>query len=131
MALADAAGCPPAQERHRLDCLVRWLREHGWAGAQSLGGAAPLTICAGIGTLTIGPEGETWLPAIPATRATPPLPAPDDLRTARLAACSTCDRFITRCTIAGCSCAGLGKPERLLSRCPLGRWPSPEHVLGL
>jgi hypothetical protein len=104
--------------------LVRWLREHGLAGAQSLGITEPITITAGIGTLRLGPDGECWEPATKATPPPAPLPAPEPLRLARLTACAACDRFRDdRCSVGGCGCAGLGKPERLLSKCPLGRWP--------
>jgi hypothetical protein len=116
--LATRAGCPPAQDRHRLDCLVRWLLANGWDGPQ-------ITVVAGIGTLTIGPSGQDWKPATQATPPPAPLPAPEPLRLARAAACAACDRFhADHCTVAGCGCAGLGKPERLLSKCPLGRWPT-------
>ena len=52
-ALATTAGCPPAKDRHRLDCLVRWLLEHGWDGE-------PLDIEAGIGRLRIGLPPDAW-----------------------------------------------------------------------
>ncbi len=126
LALATLAGCPPAQDRHRLDCLVRWLRAHGWAGALTLGITEPLTITAGIGTLRLGPEGECWEPAAKPTPPAPPQPSPEPLRLARIAACAACDRFRDdRCTVSGCGCTGLGKPERMFSKCPLGRWVVP------
>lgn len=123
--LAARAGCPPAQDRHRLDCLARWLRTHGWAGAESLGITEPVIVTAGIGTLRIGPDGQCWEPATHAAPPPAPLPAPEPLRLARAAACAACDRFrADHCTVAGCGCAGLGKPANLLSRCPLGKWPT-------
>ena len=124
--LATLAGCPPAQDRHRLDCLARWLIANGWQGAQRIGATEPLEIRAGIGLLRIGPDGEDWQPATKATaRPEPePLPAPEPLRAARLAMCATCDRYSSgRCDVGGCGCAGMGKAERLFSKCPLGRWP--------
>ena len=41
--------------------------------------------------------------------------------TARLAVCKDCDAGPI-CTIAGCSCAGLGIPTALYSKCPRGKW---------
>lgn len=123
--LATLANCPPAQDRHRLDCLVRWLIDNGWPGAVTLGATEPLTIVAGIGTLKIGPDLLQWEPVKPSAPTPMPAPAPEALRQQRQAACDQCPRYEHgRCTVAGCGCAGQGTPGALFSKCPLAKWPS-------
>ena len=110
-----------------LDCLVRHLQEFGWSGAVALGHdqtVGPLIITAGIGCLTVSPEGVHFQSATKPTSVVEPRPAPVDLARARLEACASCSRYEHgRCTVAGCGCSGIGQRSQLNSRCPLGRWP--------
>lgn len=81
-------------------------------------------IRAGIGTLTISRESSQWSPAISQPKEVQRLQASPELAASRRSRCQECDRWANRCTVAGCSCAGLGDPSAALSRCPLNRWPS-------
>jgi hypothetical protein len=116
---------------YAADCLVRHLLEEGWAGALALGWSVDrgdLVVEAGIGYLHLGPMVTEWRPVLPRSPLSPTpaaITAPVPLVLARRATCRECPRFDGHCTIAGCGCAGQGQPEALLSRCPLGRWPSP------
>ncbi len=122
--LAARAGCIQHRERYSLDCLVRRLLAEGWPLAVALGATGPVEIHAGIGTLRLSQSGQEWLPAAPRPHAVP-LPAPPELLTARMVACQACPRWIRgRCEATGCGCSGLGKADNLLSKCPLGSWPS-------
>lgn len=117
--------------RYSLDCLVRHLQATGWPGALALGHdtSQPLTITAGIGTLTLTPTTIEFTPARtpkPQADQPKPLPAPPDLVAARLDVCRACSSWsVDRCTIAGCGCTGLGQTQNLFSRCPTGNWPPP------
>jgi hypothetical protein len=136
--LSTSANCPPAQDRHRLDCLVRYLLADNqgtaaWSRALVLGldpTAEELLIEAGIGRLKITPTETNWQPVIPTAPhapSPPPIPAPDPLRIARAAVCQTCPRHDGhRCTVAGCGCAGQGTRGALFSKCPMGLWPTPQ-----
>jgi len=92
------------------------------------GAATELVIEAGIGRLTLAWTGNRCEPAGRGTIAprsiwAEPLTAPPDLRDQRQALCSACRHHVgQRCTVAGCSCAGLGQPARRFSRCPIGAW---------
>ena len=122
---ADGAG---SEHPHTLDCLVRHLQETGWAGALALGhdpDAGEMVTEAGIGRLRLTPTTAEFTPARQPGPQAPdpqPLPAPPDLAAKRRERCLACPSWADRCTVAGCSCAGLGMAERLLSRCPTGRW---------
>jgi hypothetical protein len=53
-----------------------------------------------------------------------PLRAEPEVEARRRDICAACERHGTGgCTVAGCRCSGLGRPERRYGRCPLGRWP--------
>lgn len=111
-----------------LDCLARHLLHAGWEAALELGhdpSQTHLTICAGIGRVTVTKQGTDFQPATRPIGETPAVPrlASDDVRAARLASCQACSAWIDgRCTGGSCGCAGLGRPELASSRCPRGLW---------
>jgi len=56
--------------------------------------------------------------------AAEPRLAPATVAAARRAVCLACDGWAeNRCTVAGCTCNGMGQPGNLYSRCPRELWP--------
>ena len=134
MAPFQSLSCVPAAIRDRQpyvgDHVIRHYRSLGLAALLRDLDADPampeLEIVGGIGRLVLRADGrDTWEPVT--THQAPPvsLQAHPDLVAARLDTCRQCDSWRDdRCTVAGCGCTGQGHAERLLSRCPLGRWPT-------
>jgi hypothetical protein len=115
---------------YTADAIVRRYLDRTLGDWQADTGDASdrIEIVAGIGTLVLDAAGAHFTPCGPFASPAP-LPAPPDLVADRTTACRACDRYQgDRCTAAGCACAGLGQPDRLHSRCPLGRWAeNPTH----
>jgi hypothetical protein len=97
--------------------LADWRRDTGDT-------ADRVVISAGIGELILDERGTRFTPRMPGMMPPPGLiPAPPTLIAARLEACRACERWRDdRCTVAGCACSGMGRPEWRSSRCPLERW---------
>jgi hypothetical protein len=137
MAPLASLDCVTAAVRDRPryvgDHVIRHYRPLGLAALLRDLGTDPLTpeleIVGGIGRLVLRSDGsETWSPTIPGTPRQPdppPRPADPALTEARRAICAGCDSWReSRCTAAGCGCAGEGRPEVWSSICPLGKWPT-------
>ena len=143
MAHSPLPNCVPVgvrdHPRYAGDHLIRHYRPLGLAAYLRDTGQDPslpeAVIVGGIGRLVLRADGcDTWQPTIPEPAdpgtvrlgepAAAPRQAPDEIAEARRSICLTCDGWIeNRCTVAGCSCNGMGQPGNLHSRCPRELWP--------
>ncbi|MBA3846794.1 MAG: hypothetical protein H0X45_09135 [Planctomycetes bacterium] len=119
-----------ADSPYVADCVVRayqgrhlsdLCRDLGW----TCGDGDVVTIMGGIGTLRLAYHGNRFEPVVTTRSPSVPQPRPADdaMREQREALCRRCENLVDgRCRLAGCGCAGLGRPDRRYSRCPIGSW---------
>ena len=96
---------------------------------------AETEIVGGIGRLVLRADGsDIWEPIDTGRTAQSAAPMPRHadpaLAESRRAVCQACPSLVDfRCSVAGCGCAGEGKPGVWSSRCPLGKWPAADCPL--
>jgi hypothetical protein len=113
--------------KYTKDCQIRAIKDLPYEAAAQLlnyNGPPPIIIEAGIGKLYLSPTETKWEPAVKGQPSPPPLPADTAIAQSRQSVCDTCSRYESgKCQVAGCGCAGQGKPSVRFSKCPLGLWP--------
>ena len=85
-----------------------------------------LEVCAPGAILTLRPGANEYTAS---TTPVAPAPATPEIAAIRTTVCTNCTSLVnSKCSVAGCDCAGIGQPGIMSSRCPRGLWPANPRI---